>query len=81
MLTNEEQFHYFDAFPVSGSPHNSTSATQTSTIKLIQFYGPKRRAGNVENIRPRYFVSTFHTTNYSIRAKSDEKSYKMSRGA
>ena len=33
----EEQFHYFDAFPVSGSPHNSTSATQTSTIKLIQF--------------------------------------------
>ena len=38
-LINKEQFHYFVAFPVSGSPHNSTSATQTSTIKLIQFSG------------------------------------------
>ena len=27
----QEQFHYFDAVPVPGSSHNSTSATQTST--------------------------------------------------
>ena len=33
----EEQRHYFDAFPVSGSPHDSTPDTQTSTLKLIHF--------------------------------------------
>ena len=33
----EEQFHYFDAFPVSGSPHDSTPDTQTSTLKLTHF--------------------------------------------
>ncbi len=33
----EEQFHYFEAFRMAGSPHNSTSATHTSTLKLIQF--------------------------------------------
>jgi hypothetical protein len=31
----KEQFHYFDAFPVSGSPHDSTSDTQTSTLTFI----------------------------------------------
>ncbi len=36
-VVEQEQLHYFVAFPVSRSPHNSTSATQTSTIKLIHF--------------------------------------------
>ena len=33
---------------------------------------PKRRFWNVENIRARHFVSTFHTPDYFIWAKRDE---------
>ena len=52
ILPGEEQFHYFAAFPASGSARNSTSATQTSTLKFML---PKQRFWKEEQTVPKAF--------------------------
>ena len=54
------------------------NASKTLRLSLFTIYArqtkmPNEDLGTSKNIRPRHFVSTFHTPNYSFWAKSDEK--------